>query len=464
MKGKAFLFIFISLLLTATILAISSSSVIRLKWVFNAPNGWTGGIFNWPTLVGNPGRVDFDSATGHINSSGAFSGNFWLGNVGWVTFNHGIGGEEAIIQCPNNILNLATQLCYISGAAWSENAGWIIFGSGAIGTGSGAYFDPNTASISGWWWNQALGWIPMRSGLSWSLAYDDLANTWSALWPISLYFVSKIAIVGNIAGTRVYSVSNSGITNQDVGYSYKTINHADILNLIRKNIALLTRNTNTWVLEDDTSVNPFNYVYRDKHLPNPDYDFPITWVLLDPNKRSIIIRWWDIILDSTGVNATNWSNPTIALIALKDELWNGWNIIVSKRVGKIYAYMYAEWSILSWEKIAWVIHNYVDWWPFNIPQGQLYIRGLAASKNTIGGAQQITNPFCPVLTDTLCDLPTAKRYDWDYFRNFDYSDVTQRSIPNPERSWIPKLDEAPMVIDYDEGILNDPPPWFRELK
>ena len=81
-----------------------------------------------------------------ITSTGAFSGNFWLGNVGWASFD--VPGAEMVIQCPNNILNIATQLCYISGAAWSENAGWIVFSSGAIGAGSGAYYDPNTASIS----------------------------------------------------------------------------------------------------------------------------------------------------------------------------------------------------------------------------------------------------------------------------------------------------------------------------
>ncbi len=77
---------------------------------------------------------------------------------------------------------------------------------------------------------------------------------------VPINFVSKIAIVGNIAGSRVFSVENNGKVNQDVGYSYKTINHANILNMIRRNIALMTRNIDDATLALATS--PFDFIIR----------------------------------------------------------------------------------------------------------------------------------------------------------------------------------------------------------
>lgn len=459
MKGKAFLFIVISLLLTASIVVLASSSSFTIKGVFNTQNWWTGGIYDlWWNLVWKPWRVDFDSSSGIITSTGSFSGTFWIGNVGWTSFSHDIPGQEMVIQCPDDILNIATQLCYISGAAWSKNAGWIIFWSGALGSGSGAYYNPNTASISGWGWNRWLWWVPLWSGLSGSLAFS--ASPIAPLASVSLHFVSKIAIVGNIAGTRVYSVSNSWITNQDVWYTYKTVNHASILNLIRKNIALMTRNISPAVIADETTANPFDFIVK-----NVDFSFDPSWYL-SSWKRTIIVRWWDVIMTGTGINADPVAlTKPIWIIALKDDTWSGWNIIISENVKRISAYMYAEWSIFSWEKSATgLIVKYTDWWPFNIPQWQLYIRGLAASKNTIGGAQQsLPTPVCPVLI-SVCDLVTAKWYDWDYFRIFDPSDSSQRAIPTIRNSEFPTvIQDSVMIIDYDEWILTDPPPGFREM-
>ena len=82
----------------------------------------------------------------------------------------------------------------------------------------------------------------------------DGSTTASGFGGTPINFVSKIAIVGNIAGSRVYSVTNSGIQNQNVGYSYKTINHASILNLIRKNIALMTRNVEFSTYDTEADV------------------------------------------------------------------------------------------------------------------------------------------------------------------------------------------------------------------
>jgi hypothetical protein len=132
---------------------------------------------------------------------------------------------------------------------------------------------------------------------------------------IPINFVSKIAIVGNIAGSRIYSVVNNPTVNQDVGYSYKTINHAEILNMIRKNISLMTRNIDEGTLE--TVGSPFDFVI----LKNQDFRIQSSSIVpyIGAGKRSIIVIGGDIIINETDVNSLAWANPTIALIALKDS-------------------------------------------------------------------------------------------------------------------------------------------------
>jgi hypothetical protein len=164
------------------------------------------------------------------------------------------------------------------------------------------------------------------------------------------------------------------------------------------------------------------------------------------------------------VNSLAWTNPTIGLISLKDPITgSGGNIIISDQVKRIYAYMYAEGSIFSWEKASSVapIIKYSNIGIWNIPQNQLYIRGLLASKNTIGGSQQ-TPPICPALV-VGCNQSNVYSYDWDYFRTYNPLNNAQSSLPS-QRSSVAKIKDAAMIIEYDPVILTDPPPWFAESR
>ena len=161
---------------------------------------------------------------------------------------------------------------------------------------------------------------------------------------------------------------------------------------------------------------------------------------------------------NAGTDAVAWAKPAIALIALKDPVTgNGGNIVISDRVKRIYAYMYAEESVFSGEKAtsASPIIKYSNNGIWNIPQNQLYIRGLMASKNTIGGSQQ-TPPVCPAVV-VGCNQANVYSYDWDYFRTYDPLNSTQSSLP-AERATVAKLQNAAMIIEYDANILTDPPP------
>ncbi len=459
MKGKIVFFVFISFFIASTLLA-TNTIPFSLKWFFYLNNGWSW-VAGVSPIWGYPGRVDYGTGWWEIYPGGILSGSFWMWNVWWVTFSHGVFGSGAQINCPTDIWNDSTQPCPVSGSAWSENAGWIVFWSNEIGTGSGAYFDPNTGNLAWYWWNKSLGWVPLWSWLTGSVV-PDATSIADPLDGVPINFVSHIAIVGNIAWSRVFSVENNSIVNQDVWYSYKTVDHPKILNMLRRNIALMSRNISDADLADINS--PYEFIIIKNNPSNPDFrinfnnflPYVIAW------KRSIVVIWWDIVIDEVDVNTTNWSDKNVALIALKDDAWNGGNIVIYDRVKRIYAYMYAEWTVYSWEKVDSTspIVPYSDSWIWHIPKWQLYIRWLVASKNTIGWSQQKPTPVCPVLVST-CTTASSYAYDWDYFRTYNTGSVSQWALP-VERSTVPKLQSATMIIEYDSQILVDPPPWFRE--
>ena len=60
-----------------------------------------------------------------------------------------------------------------------------------------------------------------------------------------------------------------------MGYTYKTVNHASILNLLRKNIALMTRNVDPDYFKDDASLNRFDFILQNRvnEPVDPDYVF-----------------------------------------------------------------------------------------------------------------------------------------------------------------------------------------------
>lgn len=143
-------------------------------------------------------------------------------------------------------------------------------------------------------------------------------------------FIGKIAIIGNIAGTRIYNM-----TNQNVGYVYNTVNQASILNTIRKNIALVSRNITSASLAGGVGI---NFIYQ-KSLAF-DYDTGFGWIW-PSGKRSIIIEGRDIILNQATIGDSTEVQPRV-MIALKDANGNGGNIIITKNVERIYTFLYAE--------------------------------------------------------------------------------------------------------------------------
>lgn len=446
MKRKILLIVSVSLISIASIFAVfSASSISRIRWSFLPVSTWTGG---------HPGNIIFDIwsynswFTATRDRDGYLSGFFWLGNVGWSTFNQMDGAIPLCrprIICPTDILQNPNQLCPVYWCAWSQNAWWLIMSWSMIDSNSTwVYYNPTTALIEGWWWNRGLWWVPFYAKTEGQeLWIDPLTSSGISMDGISVQFVWRIAIIWNIAGTRIFE-----LPNQNVGYTFSFTSHANIMNAIRKNIALMSRNITDAVLQNVSSG--FNFIVQKSW--DFVFDFGATWPV---GKETIVVIWHDIVLDTEN---TIWLNDGVVrwLIALKDSDGNGGNIIISDRVQQIYALVFAEGSLFSGVKTAtWLIDPYVSYWAFNIPQNQLYIKWLLISKNTISGARQVPI-VCPVVVNN-CNQTTAEVYDLNYFRTFDPLDPTQRAVPYSSSS----LNTASMVIEYDNTILTDPPPWLQ---
>lgn len=177
-------------------------------------------------------------------------------------------------------------------------------------------------------------------------------------------FIGKIAIIGNISGTRIYN-----ITNQNVGYIFGISNHSEVLNTIRRNVSLISRNVPSVDLANRSSPKVNFLLYTD----GSDYDTSIPGWVWQWEKRSIIVVGADVILgqDTIGYD----TDPDRAIIALKDATGKGGNIIIQSNVKRIYSFLYAEGSLYSGEKPpSSPIYSYVSSGAWNIPAKQLYVK------------------------------------------------------------------------------------------
>ncbi len=445
MKRKFFI-VFIIVLVTTTLFVsvFSAGRTFRIKWFFFPESTWTG----W-----HPGLVTFDiwaANTGHvatIDEAWYLSWFFWLWNVWWGTFSHWVATCRPQIVCPTDILRNPNQYCVIHGCGWSQNSWWMIMSGTSIGgTYTGVYYNPQSALIEGFAWSRGLGWVPFYADM-WS-PVTPTTQTWISADGLGINFIWQIAIIGNIAGTRIYESAYQTVAN-----IFSTTKHAEIMNSVHKNVTLLSRNIDDILLEDESSAFDFLVEKNDDFI----FDFNRSW---PANKRTIVTIGQDIVLDQEDINPNPESFPTRALISLKDYNGSWWNIVVTDKVKRIYAFIYAEWSLFSGEKSAtWAIVPYVNSGSWNIPTNQLYIKGMLISKNTVWWAQQSPS-VCPVVIND-CTPSIAEIYDLDFFRTYDSNDPLQRSVPSSITDT--RLNRSSMIIQYDQSILADSPPGLDHV-
>jgi hypothetical protein len=164
---------------------------------------------------GNPGTILFgakptDGYSGaHLfvpmTGSQVLSGSFWMQTIGWTTL------QDVVLT----LTDTGSNIWSLSGYAWSEQAGWLDF--------SGTTYHLSNTSFSGYAWNDGIGWVDMSD------ASLDITSSGA---------IGKVKIIGNLGGNRIFNTTYS----LDGKLSATT---NKILNEVRKNISLGTRNVPT---------------------------------------------------------------------------------------------------------------------------------------------------------------------------------------------------------------------------
>lgn len=171
--------------------------------------------------------------------------------------------------------------------------------------------------------------------------------------------------------------------------------------------------------------------------------------------RSIVIVGGDVVITSENISGK--SNFPRAIVVLENNHNIGGNIYIKGNVKNIYSSLVAEKSILSGEGVN-NLYNDQPEEIANLPKNQLYIYGLVASRNTIGGASYSSDSVkCPYNSENCTNI-TAQVFDFNYFRNFDNRNPGTRTYKDVS------LDEYSMIIEYDVNILKNPPSIFELIQ
>ena len=301
-----------------SVLLIASIATLGVSWSSGTPK-FLSGIFATAQPIGsflpsgNAGKIiiptpgygvsENPSNTGELMLTGQY---MFLETAGWITLTDDdtnlptdpIGVKFSTIPSNTTITEwqlAAGQKLY----GWSDNAGWIDFNptnvsSGLIFRGGGL------ASFTGQAWSDTLGW------LDFSEAYVD--------------FLNKVKVIGNIGGNKTFDVVYS------VGAKFDSTSVNDLLNTIRKNIALMTRAVTISTSQADATINtestttkPLNnetIVYRFNKSTPPLLDNANDLFNTTGNQlRSIIIIGGDLVIDGDIAGGKN----SRAIIVMKNE-------------------------------------------------------------------------------------------------------------------------------------------------
>lgn len=216
-----------------------------------------------------------------------------------------------------------------------------------------------------------------------------------------------------------------------------TLSKAEFRSEIKKNVAQII-----WFAEEDTELSTVRYIYDRSPTISEIFGGSLD------KKQTLIVKWWDIIID---IDLAKFNDKPIWLIALEDENGNGGNIIINKDVQNIEAIMFAEKSVISWEKSWWDIIFYSD---DRSAKDQLYILWSVYSSNTIWGSA-LWSLICPYYIECT-DTKEARRYDFNYFRFYD----KDASIWNPASDVPPEWEGYPFIIIFDPMLQDYPPLGF----
>ena len=403
-----------------------STTFVNVEGIYGIPHSlW---IFNLWWGEGNAGTVRLISTADETTLGGSWlyldtstvpqmmTDNLWLDSVGWVRMEN----TELIPPIGANVMTPWT----LSGYAWSENAWYIDFDAEPTSYSWVAYI-PGTKTLTGYAWSDTL----------WYISFQEA-------W-LGAAFKNKVKILGNIGGSKSYDMEYA------LGTKFDTTNTAWVINSIRKNIAILTRSLPAGKMNTTPATsNKFNNILYYK-IPSNSIVSGVNVKMNTNDSRSLIVEWGDIYID-TDIEKNLSVDLARSIISVKDTDGNGWNIYIKWDVKNIYASLVAEGSIYSWDPTASILYNDTTAKLTQLPKYQLYILGSVISRNTIGGSAR-TPVVCPFVEAT-CNYANSYKYDWNYFRTFDQTDVINNGSA---KLWYP---DYSVIIEYDSRLIWDPPP------
>lgn len=198
--------------------------------------------------------------------------------------------------------------------------------------------------------------------------------------------------------------------------------------------------------------------------PNSGEDIALSGDNLEGNK-TLVVEGGNIYI--TG-NITG--NGILGLIALEKN-GQGGNIYIHPSVTDIYAVMYADRSVISYNG-AELDGTTQD----SVLANQLYIKGSLFSENTLGGFELRKCPFYLSATDCTTSQQAAK-YDLNYLRRYilvtevdEFGTSTKYPQFNANQSFAggtirgsrnAEFQEYAVVIEYDSRVQQDTPSLFR---
>lgn len=304
-----------------------------------------------------------------------------------------------------------------------------------------SYF-PNTWTTYKFSWTpKVIYWAPAEAGITYSSIIEYIIGT-KVFKYNSLTTSASSAIVDNVLKVWWALTDSDSVFERTSWSNYLKItnelNKPEVKAMVEKNVVRLT----AWLSNWDTE----NWIYY------KEWEYTLsswsTWV------ETIIIKWWDLnITKDIAYNLTQmkW------IIVLEDENWNWWNIYIDRGVKNISAVIYADKSVISWEPNWTFYSNQMS------ATSQLYVRWSIISNNTVWWADMV--PYkCPY-NITCNNFEEAKRYDFNYFRNYietmeDW--INDNNIYDPAVN-VPAWDQKyAFIINYDSRIQTNPPKGFTK--
>ena len=276
-------------------------------------------------------------------------------------------------------------------------------------------------------------------------------------------FVSDVRVFWNVSKVELRALMQRNVQN-----AVRNINPSWSANLSISSAQLSSQSWNNNISGTNRVLNDrVLYVWRESgEIVNLQW-----WNLSTNSNKTLVVEWANVYISSD----IRWDGILWIISLEKNGQWG--NIYIDPSVTDIHAFLYADRSVISY-----------DWWeldgstPDNQLANQLYIKWVLFSENTIWGS--VLNPAeCPFyVTSSDCDtVEQAMKYDLNFLRRYQIApdrdangDIIPDSFspshgaaesymwgdtPNDE-SQRSELREFPVILEYDNRIVNDAPPLF----